>query len=462
MKLKLKTRLSLYYVLLALFMVSLLSVLTNVFLERQFRDYITKQQRARNQEIVNLISQQFDIYENRWNSTTIEDIGINALEQGLIVKVADKAGNTIWDATVHNEGLCAQMIEHMSQNMISRYPNFEGDYVVDEYPLERDSILIGTVKIGYYGPFYFTDNDLAFINTLNKILAIVGLFSLMLALLVGTITARRFSYPISQAVNTAREIGRGRYNSRILNVSNTIEIDELTTTINELAEGLGKQEKLRRRLTTDVAHELRTPLATLQSHIEAMIDGIWEPDTDRLKSCHEETMRISRMVGDLEKLAHYESENLKLNKERFDLAELVRQIVTNFEADFVNKNILVELQGNVTPLTADRDKISQVIVNLLSNALKYTPAGGKIDILVNRDKNQVVLKVKNTGIGIAPEDLPHIFERFYRADQSRNRETGGAGVGLAIVKAIVNAHGGMVSAHSVMNEGTTFTVILPG
>jgi len=462
MKYKLRTKLSLSYVFVVLFLVALISLLTNVFLEKQFRDYIVKQQEVKNSDIVNLISQQYNDEEKTWRTSVVENVGINALEQGLIIKVTDKSGNTVWDATIHNNGLCTQMIGHMSQNMTSRYPDFQGGYQLSNYPLKHGSDSVGSVQIGYYGPFYFTDNDLAFINTLNKMLGTVTVFSLLLALIAGAFTAKRLSAPISEAVGAAREIGLGHYDRRITNISNTIEIDELSSTVNDLAKGLDKQEKLRRRLTADVAHELRTPLATLQSHMEAMIDGVWEPDASRLNSCHEEIMRINRMVGDLEKLARYESENLILHKETFNLSELVQHIIKNFETDFINKNIALDFQGEVSPVFADRDKISQVIVNLLSNALKYNPAGETVNIKVGRNENQVFLKVKDSGIGIAPEDLPHIFERFYRADKSRTQQTGGSGVGLAIVKAIVDAHQGKLNVTSIINEGTEFTISLPG
>ncbi len=462
MKYKLRTKLSLSYACVALFLVALISLLTNVFLEKQFKDYIVKQQELKNHEIVNMISQQYNDSDNSWSTAFVENIGINALEEGLIVKVIDNSGNTVWDATVHNNGLCLQMIEHMSQNMASRYRNFQGGYVVSTYPLQHNAALIGNVNIGYYGPYYLNDNDLAFINTLNKMLGSVGVFSLFLAVIAGAFTAKRLSAPISEAVKSARDIGYGHYDRRITDISNTVEIDELSATVNDLARNLGKQEKLRRRLTADVAHELRTPLATLQSHIEAMIDGVWEPDISRLNSCHEEILRINRMVGDLEKLARYESENLVLHKEAFDLSELVQHIIKNFETDFINKNIALEFHGAASRILADRDKISQVIVNLLSNALKYNRPGETVSVDVSFDGEQAVLKVKDTGIGIDPEDLPHIFERFYRADKSRNRQTGGSGVGLAIVKAIVDAHGGQLSVTSVINEGTEFAVALPG
>jgi len=460
-KFRLSSQLSLSYVLLALFLVGLISVLTNVFFERQFKEYIIIQQETKNKEFAKLIGQQFDSEQKIWNQNTIEDIGVSALEQGLIVKVEDLGGSTVWDATVHNNGLCIQMIDHMAHNMTERYPGFKGNYMVNKYPLEKDGLVIGNIYIGYYGPYFFTDNDLAFINTFNKMAAITGLLSLLLALILGNLTARRLSAPISKACAAARGIGSGNYNCRIGDDSNILEIEELTSTVNELADGLEKQERLRKRLTADVAHEMRTPLATLQSHIEAMIDGIWAADKIRLESCHEEVLRISRMVGDLEKLARYEGENLVLNKEKFDLLDLVRQLFNNFQAEFHNKKVILDLHGEPAILIADRDKISQVIVNLLSNAMKYTSMGDVVELKVESDFDRVVLRVKDTGTGIDPEDLPHVFERFYRADKSRTRETGGAGIGLAIVKAIVNAHEGFISVDSIKNQGTTFTVTLP-
>lgn len=461
MQVTLRTKLSLSYITVALLLVALITLMTNVFLERQFRDYIIKEQEARNLDIVDLVSQQYDAGENVWRNEVIENIGINALEQGLIIKVSDADGNTLWDATIHNNGLCVQMINHMSENMISRYPDFNGSYTVRDYPITKDAAVVGNVAIGYFGPFFFNDNDLAFINTLNRLLGIVAVFSLLLALITGALTAKRLSTPIAKAVAAAREIGKGHYDSRIDDLSNTTEIDALTATINDLAEGLGRQEKLRRRLTADVAHELRTPLATLQSSLEAMIDGIWEADKLRLNSCHEEILRINRMVGDLEKLTRYESENLILNKESFDLSELVQHLMKSFESEFLGKKVALHFHGEACPILADSDKISQVVVNLLSNALKYTPSGGKVEIAVTHNQNQGVVTVRDNGMGISPEDLPHIFERFYRADKSRSRGTGGAGVGLAIVKTIIDAHRGEIQAASVLNEGTEFVISLP-
>jgi len=456
-KYKLRTKLSLSYLLITLICVASISIFANIFLEKQFREYVIKNQNVKNQEIMNMISNQYG-QDNKWNYDYISNIGMNALESGIIIKVKDSKGKIIWDATKHNTGLCNQMIEQMAQNMNSRYSNWQGKYTETKYPIVQVFKQIGTLEIGYYGPFYFDDNDLKFINNLNWFLIAIAVFAFVISLFFGTLMAKRISNPISRVIKSAELIAKGYYGDCIPEKSNTREIHDLTETINNLAETFENQDKLRKRLTSDVAHELRTPLTTLQSHMEAMIDGVWEPNIERIKSCHEEILRINRMVGDLENLEKIESDNIVLDKTEFDIAELTRNIITNFESDFVKKNIKIMYESEEQLIMADKDKISQVIVNLLSNSLKYTEKGGKVKVYISGDKDKVQLIVKDTGIGIPKEDLQYIFERFYRADKSRNRLTGGSGIGLAITKAMVEAHNGSIEVQSKLNEGTEFTI----
>ncbi|MDF2522697.1 MAG: two-component sensor histidine kinase [Clostridiales bacterium] len=460
MKYSLRTKLSLSYIFVALVCIVLIGAVSKIFMEKHFSEYVINNQERKNNELILLVSQQYKP-GMAWDSETIENIGMNALEQGMIIKVKDSDGNIVWDATLHNNGLCQEMIAHMAQNMSSRYFNWKGAYVEENYPIMYNSSKVGAIGIGYYGPYYYTDSDLAFITTLNQIILGVSLFSLLLSLLIGALMAKRLSNPISRVINTAQLISKGYYGDRSYERSSTKEIDLLNEATNNLASTLEKQETLRKRLTGDVAHELRTPLATLQSHIEAMIDGIWKPEIERLKSCHEEIVRISRMVGDLEKLAKYENENLILHKENFNISELIRHKVQSFETDFMNKKIEIKFSPKDEIINADQDKISQVIINLLSNALKYSSPGGVVEVSVGSSKDMVEVIVKDTGNGIPPEDLPHIFERFYRADKSRNRLTGGAGIGLTITKAIVEAHQGKIEVQSRLDEGTEFIVSLP-
>jgi signal transduction histidine kinase len=205
-----------------------------------------------------------------------------------------------------------------------------------------------------------------------------------------------------------------------------------------------------------MAHEMRTPLATLQSHLEALIDGVWAPDQDRLTGLYNEILRINRLVADLENLARYESDNLALRREPVELGELARSIAANHEPQFRSKGVelIVRSDGNgegiVVP--ADPDRLSQAVINLLSNALKFTPEGGSVELCLSATETEVSLKVIDTGTGIEPADLPHVFDRFYRADSSRSRSTGGSGIGLSITRAIVEAHGGSVA---VMSGGTS-------
>lgn len=455
----LRNKLAVSYLLVALVTVSLIILLSNLFLDQQFKVYVQQNQAERNQQIVASIRQQYQ--DGQWNTAAIENIGVDALGNGLIVRVKDDAGAVLWDARTHNNGMCQHIIAQMSDLMSSRYPNMVGGYAEKTYPVILDSETVGQVVVGFYGPFYLTDADVAFIDTLNRLIIGVGIFCMLLAFVLGSIIARQLSMPISRTVAAAQMISQGYYGGRIEEKSNTKEISQLTSAVNDLAENLQNQESLRKRLTGDVAHELRTPLATLQSHMEAMIDGIWIPDKSRLSSCHEEIMRLNRMVGDLELLSRYENENLVLQRSEFDLYGLASHLIRNFENDLAQKKVAIQLSGEKKMLWADRDKISQVLINLIANALKYTPTGGLIAVSIDSDRDGTKLSIEDTGIGIAPEDLPFIFERFYRVDHSRNRGTGGSGIGLTIVKAIVEAHGGNIQVASVLGQGSKFIVQLP-
>lgn len=457
----LRTKLSFTYAALALLLVGIISLFINYFFKIQFNDYVIAQQKQSNQSIVNLVEKQYDASNGTWNVGAIENIGMSALDQGIILKVKDLNGNDVWDATIHNNGLCMQMLSQMAQYTQKYNPNLKGGYVQTGYILTNDFQKIGQADIGYYGPYFYTSNDVSFINKINTILAIVGIASLALAFLLGAVMSRRISRPISKAVEAASEISRGNFKQRIKEQSTTREIKQLTTTVNGLADSLEKQQQLRKTMAADVSHELRTPLASLQSSLEAIIDGIWEPSRERLESCHEEILRINRLVGDLERLERVEAENAILNMTELDLSELAQHIVNNFETDFFKKGVKLNFVCDSVPIMADRDKISQAIINLLSNALKYTQKGGCVELQIRNDGRSVKLIVSDTGNGIPPDDIPNIFERFYRADRSRNRLTGGSGLGLAITKAIVEAHKGSISVSSELDKGTVFTVSLP-
>lgn len=456
----LRTKLSLSYVMVTLICVAGISLLANLLLEQQFRKYVKDTMARQNQEIVASLTMHFN-ETNTWNSSSINDIGINALERGLIIRVADSQGRMIWDATLHNSGMCSQMIAHMAQNMASRYPNWKGRYEERKYSVLNNFRKVGTVTIGYYGPFYFNDYDLAFINTLNRILLAVAFFASFFSLLAGAVTAKRISSPVARVIDAAQRIAAGNLQSSDYPKTDIKEINQLIHTVDNLSVTLQKQENLRKQLTADVAHELRTPLATLQSHLEAMIDGIWPCEPARLKSCHEELLRLNRLVKDLGRLARYEGNNMMLHLSRFDLGELIAQMRLNFETEFLIKGVALNTETRSLEIEADKDKISQVLINLIDNALKYTPSGGTVDITLSEADDSLTVAVSDTGCGIAANDLPYIFERFYRSEKSRNRATGGAGIGLTVTKAILERHHGAVDVRSQAGKGSVFTITLP-
>jgi len=454
----LKTRLSLSYVLITLVCVIIISIMINGIMEKQFGLYMVKNQEHKNTELVGLISK---LYTNEvWNISSIDNIGVNAIEQGMIVKVSDNSSKVIWDASTHNNGMCKRMLDDMVKNMNKYYHNWDGKYLVKTYPILKNNVKIGVLNIGYYGPFYYNYNDFTFVSTINKFIIVVGAFSLVFAMILGGFMAKWLSNPISRVVKTTENIARGYYNTRVSEKSNTKEIKQLTTAINNLAETLELQEALRKRMSSDVAHELRTPLAILQGYMEAIMDGIWKPNEERLESCHEEIMRIIRLVSKLEDIDKCERESHKLNKVKFNITEHIEKIICNFENEFKNKKVKITFSGEEELIIADKDKLSQVFINLIANALKYTPENGEIEVCVAGNSSTIEIRIKDTGIGISNEDLPFIFERFYRADKSRNRLTGGFGIGLTIVKTILDSHKGKIVVKSCLNVGTEFIIIL--
>ncbi len=461
MKFSLKAKLSLTIALVVLLTVALISFLSNYFIQDQFKGYITMQQEKATEQIVESISVQYDAASDSWDTDFIHTIGMYALYDGYIVKVYDKAGKTIWDAETCDMSLCTQTMDDISHRMMMEYPDINGEFTTRTFPAMQDSKEIGSVSISFFGPFFLSEDDFLFLDALNKILIGIGIFSLVVSVITGVFLARQLSNPILKTVEVTKDIADGKYGTRIHKATGTKEVDQLIDSINHLAQSLEKQELLRRQLTADVAHELRTPLTTVQTHVEAMLEGVWEPTRERLESCYDEMSRLSSLVSDLESLAKVESDNLKLNKTETRLRELTEKTLGSYEKELKDKKLNVEVEGNCSSIPADRDRISQVLINLISNAVKYTPHGGEIRITLSDTENSIVFNIQDSGIGIPEEEIPYIFERFYRADKSRNRNTGGSGIGLAIVKSIVSAHGGTIEVDSKLNEGSNFMLTLP-
>ncbi|MDR1048560.1 MAG: HAMP domain-containing protein, partial [Synergistaceae bacterium] len=315
----LKTQLSLNIALVALLTVGLISVMANIFISRQFEGYVAKRQRQKTETILADLNEHYDAATGTWNTEYLHAIGMQALYEGYIVKMYGLRKEMLWDAEIHDMSACVRMMEDISQKMRERFPGSDGEFTVSGYDLERDGRVIASVSISHFAPYFYDDDDFRFLDALNAILAGSGVFALLLAVTAGWLLARHMSGPIRKTAEIAKRMSGGDYAARIEKRTNIGELDELTESVNQLARSLEKQESLRKQLTADVAHELRTPLTNVATHIEAMMEGVWQPTPERLSSCREEIERIGKMVRDLESLARAEGGSLKLDKSRIGL-----------------------------------------------------------------------------------------------------------------------------------------------
>ena len=452
---------SLVFALLVAITVCLVSILSSTFINREFEEYVKLTQKKQADDLAESIGGHYDKSGGGFNIDYVHGMGMYALQDGFIIRLYDEDGKLLWDAENHDMALCHEMMDTITLRMQENRPELNGEFVTYSYDLEAGEKQTGKLEISYYTPYYMDENDFQFIHALNRILSLAGGVSLFVAVLLGVLLARRITKPISGVISATKKISEGDYGVIVDANLKERETYELAEAVNHMAASLKEQEYLRRQLTGDIAHELRTPVTNISSYMEMMIDDVMEPTQERLKSCYDELSRLSGLITDLERLESAESGRINLNKEDVELLSLSETILQGFETGIHEKNIDARVSGEETHICADRGRISQVIVNLLSNALKYTDENGKITISVKKQKYNAELVVEDTGIGISKEEQERVFERFYRTDKSRTRKTGGAGIGLSIAKAIVQAHGGTIHCESESGTGSRFIVTLP-
>lgn len=304
----------------------------------------------------------------------------------------------------------------------------------------------------------------AFASALIVALVVALLVSMSVALAVTWFFTRRVQSSVNAVADSAARIARGEYRSRVRSPGLGAEFDLLTQTINQLAERLETVEHTRRRMLSDLAHEMRTPLATIDAHLEAIEDGVRAPDTATINVLRSSSDRLGRLARDIGAVSRAEEGQLEVHPEIVPAADLVRAAITAAHVDAENKQVtLVEQIDTDATVLADPGRMGQVLGNLIDNAVRHSPAGSRIVVSCRRvDRHSLELAVADAGDGIAAEHLAHVFDRFYRADTARNRAQGGSGIGLTITRAIVEAHGGHISAASPgPGQGSTFTIHLP-
>jgi signal transduction histidine kinase len=289
-----------------------------------------------------------------------------------------------------------------------------------------------------------------------------GLVAVAIAVALAFILSRHTLAPVKALTSAAERLGRGDFSQRV-QIKDRGELGELAQTFNSMASDLERAEKLRQNMVADVAHELRTPLSNIQGYLEALRDGVVKPDKETIRSLYEEASLLSRLIDDLQELSLAEAGELKLALRTEDMGELIRQAVAAVEAQKKAKRVSIILEvPQVLPLVnIDSKRIGEVLRNLLENAVAHTAKGDTITVAAKPRDNWVEVSVTDTGEGIPTEELPNIFERFYRVDKSRARATGGSGLGLTIAKRLVEAHGGKIKVQSQPGKGSRFAFTVP-
>jgi two-component system sensor histidine kinase BaeS len=317
---------------------------------------------------------------------------------------------------------------------------------------------VGSVRVGLTASGLGAADAILRTALLRAIVGAAGLAAL-LALATGLGISRRITRPVARLISVTRAMASGDRSARAGEIKAPGELRELAAAFDNMADTLDYEDKIRRDMVASVAHELRTPVAVLQAGHEALLDGVTEPSPEELGSLRDEVLRLARMVNDLQTMAAADAAILQLTRDRRDLADIAGSAADSLARRFEAAEVTLDRRLALAPVFADERWMHQVVTNLLGNALKFTSAGGTVTIRTREDGPNSVLEVADTGVGIPADELPHIFDRFWRGQAAA--QTSGSGIGLAIAAELVQAHGGTLTAASEPGEGTRLTLTLP-
>jgi signal transduction histidine kinase len=409
-------------------------------------------QNKRNNSIVEYFQQVYK-KDKKWTANSGKEMMHEAYMSNYCLTLLDANKNVVW-------GMDPNDIRERYHSMMQKVNSNNGVYTSNSFEIKVDGKVVGYVLIGQYSPILVTQQDINFKMSINRSIIISVLIAIVIAVIISIIISKQFSAPIRAVSDTSVKLSNGNYDSTSNIKSNIKELNNLTQSINTLGKRLKEQDQLRKRLVSDISHEIRTPLNILQNNLEAMIDGIFPVNEERLNYLNEEVIRFGKLLNNLNVLKEFEEEKLNLDMTTIFLDELVSSVSNELSIDFKNKNIKFNLnveKNKDFQIVGDEDKLKQVFINLLTNAIKFTQPGGAVWIDLNVNKDKVIAKVKDNGMGIKKEDLHYIFERLYRGDKSRH-EIEGSGIGLTIVKKILNLHSADINVDSIIGIGTSFTL----
>jgi two-component system, OmpR family, sensor histidine kinase BaeS len=450
----LRSRILLYFLTVSMIGILVVSFFIQYGFEESFKSYLDKNRERKIHRMLNEIELEYRKSGQFSNNIVLGLMHDHAMNDQLYFQIFDKGNYSHWNS--------------LSIKGILNGFGLPGPVVDDEklrsksYDIVVDKKIIGRL-VAYYPEGLIAEEN-TFLQTIQLYIYAAICLTIILAIIFSLYFSKTLTSGLKKLSFATKELKQHNLNIRIPLAKLPTEVKELAVSFNNLAESLAKEEMLRKQFTGDLAHELRTPLATLRSQIEAYQDGIWEPTPNRLQQSHEELMRLVRLVNELEKLLAAENPQIKLEKVDLEAGHILMALGEMFQPLFNQKGVQLHIEEPLQEewFKADKDRLIQILTNILNNALKYTPEDKKVTISVLSEQDDYIgFMIKDEGSGMAEDDIPHIFERFYRGDKSRDRKTGGIGIGLSIVKALMDAHQGRIKVKSKINKGTTVCLWFP-
>ena len=454
------TKMAISFALTAVMTAAIFVMVLAVVWESQFKAYTRSNMQSLAQSAADTLAIGYGT-AGSWTPGVIANASsFSASSPDVSLQVLDEDGNVLYDDSVD-----ASHHGDSGVNTGTTAVPTASESVVTASVVDAKGKTVGTVRLWAFGSdALLTSSDAKFRESSYSAIAAAAAIAVVLAVIIGYFVSRSLTKPIQRITRTASQIRNGDLTART-GVRGTDEIGQLGETFDDMATSLEKDLKLEHRLTSDVAHELRTPLMAILATVEAMQDGVLPADDEHLETLASETRRLSRLVDAMLKLSRLENGTTELKIERTDVGYLVKSLVSSQHQLFHEKGLHLRFKDDTAhgecQADVDPDLIREAVVNLMSNAMRYTDEDGWVVVSVSSDHSDAIISVRDTGIGIAKEDIPQTFSRFWRSDVSRERVSGGLGVGLSITKEIVDRHNGTISVDSELGKGTTFTIRVP-
>ena len=426
----------------------------SVVWEQHFKTYTYENMRVVAETTAEQIASQYE-KEGSFTDNVLQRASyMVGVTKGIGMQVVDASSNVVYDSTAVVNQATGVAPPSLAP------PAGQGNMV--RAPIIVHNQAVGSVRVWVYGSDrLLRASDEEFRDRSYQALVTATIIAILLASVIGFVFARNLVKPIKRMTDTAIAIKEGDLTART-NMEGDDEVSQLGATFDAMAEAVERDRKLERRLTTDVAHELRTPLMAVQATVEAMVDGVFPADEEHLITVISEVQRLSRLVDSLLKLSRLENRSNPQKEEIVDVGLVVADIIATHEAYVNDSGLTLEYTADKNVLVwGDSDMIRQATANLISNAVRYTPEGGRISVRVKRGETMASIAVQDTGIGLTPEEARMVFSRFWRSGSARDRESGGLGIGLTVVKQIVDRHDGWVQVEGRKGEGACFTIHIP-